>query len=70
MTITRELQIELAIYNAGIARARREYQRQPNACADWCVRCIRPVGSNPNCETCRQALRMRQHRAETKGSAA
>jgi hypothetical protein len=66
VTITRDLQIEIAIYTAGIERARREYDTEPNACADWCIRCINPVGTNRHCENCRHTVRMRQARAEKK----
>jgi hypothetical protein len=67
--ITRDLQIALARYTAGIDRSRREYAAQPTACADWCIRCVNPVGTNRACPTCRDTLRARTYRAEKKEAA-
>ena len=56
---------EIRAWNAANGRARVEYRRHPTACADWCVRCVNPVGSTPDCETCKATRRMRRLNKET-----
>lgn len=66
--MNRDQQIALYIYNLGITRSRREYEEHPTACAGYCVRCIHPVGSSPDCETCKVTRRMRRIKAKEKAS--
>jgi len=51
-------------FNAAIERARQAYYDEPNACADWCPKCVRPAASNPNCARCRGLRRQRAMRAK------
>lgn len=51
-------------HNAALDRARRAYAEQPNACADWCVECVQPAGTSPNCEHCKATRRTRIWRAQ------
>jgi hypothetical protein len=62
----RDLQVAFARWNSDIARARLEYEAFPTACADWCIGCISPTGSNPNCRWCRETRRARADRLRAK----
>lgn len=60
--LTRDDCLAIRRYTGRVITAIKEYAAHPTACADWCPKCVYPVGSTKECANCKAVRAMRKRR--------